>query len=49
MLVTNSCLSALIVGCVTFGMSLFTIQNDLKQIAYEDSLCVIRAYFGYAS
>jgi hypothetical protein len=49
MFVANSCLSAFIVGCVTFGMSLFTLQNDLKQIEYQDSFCTIRAYLGYAS
>jgi hypothetical protein len=49
MLVANSCLSVFIVGCVTFGMSLFTLQNDLKQIEYQDSFCTIRAYLGYAS
>jgi hypothetical protein len=49
MFVANSCVSALIVGCVTFNMSLFTIQNDLKQITHQDPLCVIRAYLGYAS
>jgi hypothetical protein len=49
MFVANSCLSALILGCVTFGMSLFATRNDLKQIEYQDSFCIIRAYLGYAS
>lgn len=49
MLVINSCLAAFIIGCVTLSMSVFTLENDLKQIQYQDSLCIVRAYIGYAS
>ncbi|CAF1412466.1 unnamed protein product [Adineta steineri] len=49
MFVANSCLAGLIVGCIILRMSLFTFQNDLKQIQYQDSLCIVRAYIGYAS
>ncbi|CAF1165973.1 unnamed protein product [Didymodactylos carnosus] len=49
MLTANSCASALIWGCVLLGVGIFTLQNDIKEIAYQDSLCICRTYFNYAS
>jgi hypothetical protein len=49
MLIANTCLTALIVGCSTLSMCVFTLENDLKQIQYQDSLCFFRAYIGYIS
>jgi hypothetical protein len=48
-LVANSCLSIFIFGSVSLSMTIFTLQNDLKQIQYQDSLCVFRGYFSYGS
>jgi hypothetical protein len=47
MLIVNSCLSELIFGSVLLWMSIFTTQNDFKQIAYEDSYCIFRGYLKY--
>jgi hypothetical protein len=47
MLVANSCLAELAFGSVAFGMAVFTFQNDLKQIQYQDSLCIFRGFMGY--
>jgi hypothetical protein len=44
MLIANSCVTTLISGCSMLSMRIFTIENDIKQIAYQDSLCVFRAY-----
>ena len=49
LLVGNSCLSALVEGCGMIDLAIFTLQNDLKQIQYEDALCPIRTYVAYAS
>lgn len=49
MLVANTCLSGIIIGCSTLSLSAFTFQNDLKKIHYQDSLCIFRAYLGYSS
>jgi hypothetical protein len=49
MLVANTCLSTLVLGCSMLSLRIFTFQNDLKQIQYEDSLCVFRAYVDYVS
>jgi hypothetical protein len=38
MLVGNSCVSALLAACALLSFSIFTLQNDLKQIYYQDSL-----------
>ncbi len=46
MLVANSCLISLIDACVCLSLSIFTLTNDLKQIVYQDSLCVFRGYMG---
>ena len=47
MLVANSCLAELVFGSDMLGMAIFTFQNDLKQIQYQDSLCIFRGYLGY--
>jgi hypothetical protein len=44
MLIANSCLAELVFGSDVLGMAVFTFQNDLKQIQYQDSLCVFRGY-----
>ncbi|CAF1186496.1 unnamed protein product [Adineta ricciae] len=49
MLVANSCLSVLVFACVLLSMSIFTLENDLKRIDYEDSQCIVRAYFDYVA
>jgi hypothetical protein len=49
MLVTNSCLTVLIFASNLLGMSVFTLENDLKQIQYQDSLCIFRGYMSYAA
>jgi hypothetical protein len=48
-LVANSCLTALVNGCLLLGMCAFTLQNDLKQIQFQNSFCIFRAYIGYGS
>jgi len=45
MLIANTHLSGLIMGCNRLSMVIFSLQNDLKQIQYQDSLCVFRGYF----
>jgi len=49
MLVVNSCLTVLLFGSSLLSLCLFTLENDLKQIEYEDSLCIVRAYIIYAA
>jgi hypothetical protein len=49
MLTANTCLSALVLGCSMLSLCIFMLQNDLKQISYQDSLCIIRAYIDYVS
>jgi hypothetical protein len=49
LLVANSCLAAFIFGCSLLSIAIFTLENDLKQIQYQDSLCVFRGYLFYAS
>ncbi|CAF1469547.1 unnamed protein product [Adineta steineri] len=47
MLVANSCLAELAFGSISISMAIFTLQNDIKQIQYQDSLCVFRGFMGY--
>ncbi|CAF1494862.1 unnamed protein product [Adineta ricciae] len=47
LLFANTCLTELLYGSVVLAMNIFTFYNDLKQIQYEDSLCVFRGYVGY--
>lgn len=49
MFIENSCLSAFIFGSILLSMSIFTLKNDLEQIQFEDSLCLIRTYLNYVS
>jgi hypothetical protein len=44
MLVANSCLAELLFGTDVLGMAIFTLQNDIKQIQFYDSLCIFRGY-----
>lgn len=43
-LVANTFLSENIGASILLAMSIFTFQNDIKQIAYEDLLCNFRGY-----
>jgi hypothetical protein len=49
MLICDSCLAGLFLGCVLLGGSVFSLQNDTKQIQYQDLLCVFRAYLVYVA
>jgi hypothetical protein len=42
--VANLCLAAFLFGCNLLSMCTFTLKNDLKQIEYQDLLCVFRGY-----
>ena len=44
MLIGNTCLSTLISGCCLLSLCIFTIENDIKQIVYQDLFCVFRGY-----
>lgn len=46
-LVGNSCLSSLMFEFIVLHMSIFALNNDLNEIFIEDTLCIIRGYFGY--
>jgi hypothetical protein len=43
--VANSCFATLMFGSVMLSVTSFTLQNDLKQIEYQYSLCVFLGYF----
>ncbi|CAF1397241.1 unnamed protein product [Adineta steineri] len=45
MLVANSCLATLLFAINFLGMIIWSLKNDLKQISYQDSLCIFRGYF----
>jgi hypothetical protein len=49
LLIGNTSLSGLLMGCILLSFSIFTLRNDLLEIEYEDSLCILRAYIGYVS
>jgi hypothetical protein len=49
MLVANSCLTELIYSSNLLGIAVFTLENDLKQIQYQDSLCIFRGYMIYTA
>jgi len=49
MLVGNICLTGFVCCTTHLSIAVFTLQNDLKQIQYQDSLCIFRGYMGYAS
>lgn len=44
MLTANTCFSILVYTCAMLSTGIITLQNDLNQIFYQDSLCVIRNY-----
>jgi hypothetical protein len=45
----NICLAIIACSSNTLAMTIFTLQNDLHQIQYQDSLCIIRGYLSYAT
>jgi hypothetical protein len=49
MLIANSCLAELVFACSTLSMASFTLQNDMKQIQYQNSLCLFGGYMSYMS
>jgi hypothetical protein len=49
MLIANICLTGCFCGSVLFSQNIFTLQNDLKQIEYQDSSCIFRGYLIYVS
>ncbi|CAF1508897.1 unnamed protein product, partial [Adineta ricciae] len=49
LLMTNTCLAALILGCTVLTVGVFVLQNDLKQEDYKDPLCITRAYLIYTA
>jgi hypothetical protein len=48
MLVANTCLAELVCVCIGLGLIAFTLENDLKRLQYQDSLCIFRGYLIYA-
>lgn len=49
MLTANSCLSTLVIGCSLLSLCVFTLQNDLKPVEYQNSHCIIQGYLSHAS
>lgn len=49
MLTANTCISAFVLGCVSFSLIFYTFISDFKGIQYEDSLCQFRGYMAYVS
>lgn len=49
MLVANSFAAELILAINSLWMTGFSLHNDLQQIHYQDSFCVIRGYLSYSS
>jgi hypothetical protein len=47
MLAGNSCLAEIVYGSSMLSIALFTLENDMKQILFQDSLCNFRGYLGY--
>ncbi|CAF1092678.1 unnamed protein product [Adineta ricciae] len=48
-LVANSCLSSIVFGIDMLVCFLIALNNDLKEIRTEDSLCKLRAYIAYSA
>jgi hypothetical protein len=48
-LIANICLTGIICGIDTIGMTGFTLHNDLKQIRYQGSFCFIIGFLNYGS
>lgn len=49
LLIANTCLAALMLGCTIITIVGFVLQNDLKQRDYQDPLCITRAYLLYTT
>ncbi|CAF4094364.1 unnamed protein product, partial [Adineta steineri] len=49
LLVANTSFASLIMGCSTFSMAIFSLHNDLKQLQYQDSLCITRVYLFHSA
>ncbi len=49
MLVANSCIAEILLAIDALWMNVYALQNDLKQIQYQDSFCVFRGYFSLSS
>ncbi|CAF0863402.1 unnamed protein product [Adineta steineri] len=49
MLVANSCLATLLFTSASLGMTIWSLKNDVKQISYQDSLCIFRGYFSHVT
>jgi hypothetical protein len=49
MLIGNLCLTVLMFSCGLLSYSIFTLENDLKQIESSDSYCIIRSFLTYGS
>jgi len=47
MLTTNTCVAVFIFSSDMLALAIFTLHNDLKQIRYQDSLCVFRGILVY--
>ncbi|CAF1427118.1 unnamed protein product, partial [Adineta ricciae] len=47
LLIGNTCFIAFLAACSILSMSIFTLQNDLKQIKYQDPYCIFRGYTAY--
>ena len=46
-LVVNSCVGELLLASRMFWITIVALLNDLRQIEYQDSLCIFRSYIGY--
>ncbi|CAF0733368.1 unnamed protein product [Adineta steineri] len=46
-LVINSCVSELLLASRMISIAIVELLNDLRQIQYQDSLCIFRSYIGY--
>jgi hypothetical protein len=46
-LVVNSCVGELLLAIRMFWITIVVLLNDLRQIEYQDSLCIFRSYIGY--
>ncbi|CAF0953358.1 unnamed protein product [Adineta steineri] len=49
MLVANSCLAKLLFAIDLLAMVIWSLKNDVKQISYQDALCIFRGYFGHVT
>ncbi len=47
MLTSNSCMAEIIYGSSMLSIVVFTLQNDIKRRAFQDTLCTFRNYLGF--